>query len=299
MTDNRETLEIGESGRLDKRLSERLDASRNQLQQLIENGKATVNNRVVTTKSHTVHAGDRVEFDTESLTRKQRPPEAEDGPLSVLFEDDHILAVNKPSGTIVHPTENTRTGTLVNRILAHYPDQRSFDRAGLVHRLDKGTSGVLLVGRSEPAIDGLKKQFKKRSINKRYRAILDGRLDDSTVKIDVPVGRDPGNPVLRTATPDGKKAVTELHVAATTKTRSAVYCHPISGRTHQIRVHCQYLGHPIVGDEKYNGPEAERLMLHAETIEFNHPVQGRTVTITAELPEEVDNSWQKIRPPSS
>lgn len=298
MTVEIRNLTVETADRLDKFLARELNYSRSRLQKAIESGEVTVDGETIEDKSHRVSPGDPVRINLGSIDDPQAPPEPEEGPLTIHFEDDQILAVEKPAGMVVHPNPNTRTGTLVNRILHHYPEQSSFERAGLIHRLDRGTSGIVLVGRTEKAIKALKQQFKQRSVKKQYRAVLGGVLEDDTIKVDVPIGRDPQNPMLRTAAPEGKKAVTELDVMGRANGKSAVVCRPVTGRTHQIRVHCRYLNAPVLGDKKYNGPAAERLILHAETIEFNHPDTAQSISLTSEIPEEVRNQWLEICPSS-
>lgn len=287
-------IEVGDSGRLDKRLAEQVELSRSKVQDRILSGNVDVNGVTVTDKSERVETGDvlLIEFEPEDTGEDRLEPDP--GPLTVLHEDETVLAVEKPAGMVVHPNPKTRTGTLVNRIITHFPEQVELDRAGLVHRLDKGTSGVILFGRTRPAVAGLKEQFKDRTVKKTYCAILGGRLDDESVKIDVPVGRDSDNPMLRQASPGGKRAVTVIERVASKNDRTAVRCYPSTGRTHQIRVHCNYINCPIVGDNKYNGPDAERLMLHAKTIEFNHPIEGNQLEVSSDLPEEVLQPWLEI-----
>ncbi len=296
MTSNRE-VSVREEGRLDKQLAREIDCSRSQIQTLIENEKVKLNGDIVTDKSHKVNRKSIIEVEKESPA-EWGPLNPHKGPLEILHEDEHLLAVNKPSGLLVHPTSKEKHETLANRIVHYYSRQKNIGpprRAGLVHRLDRGTSGVILAGRTEEAIKYLKEQFHDRSVRKTYRAIVDGPLDDESILIDVPVGRHRHNPTLRQARPDGKHAETVVKRVATGSSRSAIMCRPKTGRTHQIRVHCQYIGHPIIGDDKYGLSSKERLMLHAESITLEHPERNKPITVSAEPPPEVMKPWNALK----
>lgn len=297
---DRKTVILQEDGRLDRVLARSADRSRSQIQQLIKKGDVQIDGEPVTDKSMTVNQGTSVLLPVESRD-SSGPVPPEDDPLDVLYEDEYLLVLDKPSGVLVHPTSHQRTGTLVNRILHHYPEQKNVgepDRAGLVHRLDRATSGVLIVARDEPSLTALKDQFRERTVQKEYRAVLVGEFSDDRLKIDVPIARDPDNPTLRRAHPTGKPAVTILNREGSRNGRSAVWCHPRTGRTHQIRVHMKYLGHPIVGDAKYHRATDDRLMLHAESIEFIHPVTDNSLHVISDPPEEVLRAWNDACPSS-
>jgi 23S rRNA pseudouridine1911/1915/1917 synthase len=295
MTNTKDIL-LTEKGRLDKQIANNIDLSRSRIQQLIKDGKIRLEGNVITDKSRIVSSNTTIEIDRNSLNeRTELQPKK--GPLTVLYEDETILALYKPSGLLVHPTSNEPLDTLANRILFHYPDQANVgptERAGLVHRLDRGTSGVILVGRTEEAYENLKNQFRRRSVKKTYQALVKGRVEDESILVDVPVGRHPGNPTLRHATPEGKEATTKIKTIATNQQISALKCFPKTGRTHQIRVHCEYLGHQILGDKKYGNNSKERLMLHAETIEFRHPKTDDFLSISADTPPEVNQLWTSL-----
>lgn len=291
------TVVLSEPGRLDRELARLVDFSRNRVQSLIEDGGVMVDGETVTDKSYSVEPDTTVSY-TVPDPRAEKAPGPEEGPLDVLHEDEGLLVLDKPSGIIVHPAPSHRAGTLVNRILHHYPEQANVgepERAGLVHRLDRGTSGVLLVARSEEVLSALKDQFRARTVTKKYQAVVRGNFDDESVRIEVPIGRDPRNPTLRRADPEGKRAVTVVEKQGDRDGRSALECRPRTGRTHQLRVHLKYLGHPILGDVKYNGPPGERLMLHAKSIEFIHPLTDNSLRVEADTPDEVSQLWNEIR----
>ncbi len=297
-----ENISVERRERIDKYLASQLNLSRSRIQKIITAGKVLLNNSPVRDKSQLVKPDDslQVELPDEIHSNRVRP---EDKPLSVLYEDEYLLAVDKPSGIIVHPVRHPSagddlvSGTLVNRLLYHYPELKQVggsERAGLVHRLDRGTSGVLLVARSTEVLLRLQEQFKKRSVRKKYRAICGGRMDEPRIRVEVPLARDPGNPLLRCADAEGKRAVTTFEKRGEDSTRVALDCKPVTGRTHQIRVHASYIDLPIIGDNKYAGRAADRLMLHAQAIEFNHPINNEKVRIKSNSPEVFEQLWQEI-----
>lgn len=289
------TIEITESGRLDKVLATRIDFSRSKIQQLISQGKVFVEGQKCTNKSKVI--------DNKTIQLKYSPMKRSDSihpenkPLEILYEDEYILAVYKPSGLLVHPTSSQNSNTLVNRLIYEYPELTEVGephRAGLANRLDKGTSGVLLVARNTDILNHLKKQFKERSIEKKYLAIANGILDEDKIKIEVPIKRDSSNPTLREAHPEGKQSITVIRKQGYSEGKSALLCFPKTGRTHQLRIHCKYLGHPILGDQKYRGDNYSRLMLHSSSIQFTHPRTGERIKVESEPPEEVEQLWRKI-----
>lgn len=282
--------------RLDVVLAGSLPYSRSRLQAWIEAGRVRVDDVTVTRKSERLRPGQSVEV-TVPPRKAREGVVPESGPLEVLYEDETVLAVEKPPGMLVHPTANERSGTLVNRLLFHYPELAEVGeshRGGLVHRLDRPTSGLLLVARTESALRTLKDQFRRRQVKKTYRAVLEGDLRDGSVEVQVPLGRHPDNPVLRSADPSGKYASTEIERAGGSPDRTAVYCYPETGRTHQIRIHARYLGHPVVGDDKYGSGGEERLMLHAEALCFEHPRESRSITVRSARAEEALPPWDEL-----
>ena len=235
--------------------------------------------------------------------------EPEDVPLVVLYEDAHVLAVDKPPGMVVHPAPGARRGTLVNA-LAHrlgvLAGVGPADRPGIVHRLDRDTSGVLLVARTAPALEALARQFRERSVEKRYLAIVRGRVAKASGTIDQPIGRHPRE--RKRMSVHGQRArtaVTRWQVLERFAAATLVRLAPETGRTHQLRVHLAALGHPVLGDEVYGRGRATRAAppelacsrqaLHAEELRFVHPVSGERVVVRAALPRDLEDVLARLR----
>ncbi len=297
-----ETLVVDQTDRIDKYLASQLPHSRSLIQDFIKQGRVFEGGVPVNDKSLTVEKGDSIEvvFPDNDSEGDIKP---EGKPLEVLYKDEYLLAVNKPSGIIVHPagvagSKNARfSGTLVNRLLYYYPRLAEVDsrrRAGLVHRLDKGTSGVILVARQDKILKQLQDQFKQKLVDKTYRAISCGQLSETSVQVEVPLGPKNNNPLLRQPDPAGKSATTKFIKKGAGVGRVALKCLPVTGRTHQIRVHLNYLNLPVLGDKKYGGEPAERLMLHAEKIEFTHPVKSEKILVNSSPPEVFEKRWTSL-----
>ncbi|MBS1830035.1 MAG: RluA family pseudouridine synthase [Acidobacteria bacterium] len=287
-------IEQGGAGkRLDHFLKEQFaERSRAQLQEWIRDGKVLVNGLVVKA-GHLLKAGDWV-----GVTPAERPgltARAEDLPVAVLYEDDAVIAVNKPAGMVVHAGAGVHSGTLVNALLHHFGSLSSAggeDRPGIVHRLDKQTSGVLLVARNDAAHQKLAAQFAGREVEKTYIALVEGVVKKDSGRIDKPIARDPVKRVKMTARLDrGRAAWSEYRVTRRFAKHTLVEVKIGTGRTHQIRVHLSSIGHPVAGDRLY-GAAAEvghdRFFLHAWRIRFTSPGTGKLVTIEAPLPGELE-----------
>jgi 23S rRNA pseudouridine1911/1915/1917 synthase len=290
--------EVGE--RLDKALAARLETlSRAQVQTLIRDGLVTVDGRPVKA-SYRIEGGE--------VARVRIPlPEGNQGPkpepivLDVLYEDENIVAINKPAGMVVHPAYGHTSGTLVNAALARWPQIEAFsepERAGIVHRLDKDTSGVILVAKTAAALESLRAQFKARAVEKRYLALVEGMPDTPDGLIDAPIGRDPSQRKRMAVVRDGREAVTEYHVRETYADFSLVEVLPQTGRTHQIRVHLAFIGHPVVGDTVYGrrrqSTKLKRHFLHAASLTFARPDTGEPITVEAPLPAALQNILDKL-----
>ena len=228
----------------------------------------------------------------------------QDLPLDVVFEDDAVVVVNKPSGLTVHPGAGQPDGTLANALAWHLkdlPELGGSDRPGIVHRLDKETSGILVVARTELAQRRLSAAFAERTVGKTYLATVHGIPRDAAGHIDAPIGRMPNHRTKMTVREGGRDAQTGWKVAEAMPRHALVRCHPRTGRTHQIRVHLKHLGHPIVGDGLYGMPghpgedATARLMLHAHRLEFPHPTSGERVAFEAPLPPEYEATLAALR----
>lgn len=226
---------------------------------------------------------------------------AQEMPLHVIFEDPHFLVIDKPIGLVVHPGAGIKDGTLVNALLYHYPELAKLPRAGVVHRLDKDTSGLMVVARSIKAHTHLVQALSQRVVKRTYRAIVNGDLS-TPGKVDAPIGRDPNHRIKMAVVETGKHAVTHYSILERFGEQTYVECRLETGRTHQIRVHMAHIGHPLVGDQTY-GPHArlprylseqdktklknfKRQALHAVELSFIHPAREEVLTFTSALPED-------------
>ena len=266
--------------RLDRALAAQVtEFSRSYLQQLIEAGLVQVNRKAVTKTAAKVKVGDEITVELQPTPQSQAfKPETM--ALEVVFEDEHVLVINKPAGLVVHPAPGNWSGTLLNGLLAYSPHAAQVPRAGIVHRLDKDTSGLMVVARSRQAMDALVKAIAARDVSRQYFAIAHKTWPWNQLKeVNAPIGRDPRNR-LRMAVVDlthqsGKVARTDFELLANSQVACWVRCILHTGRTHQIRVHMAHIGHPVVADAVYGGgPMADmaRQALHACRLAFTHPV---------------------------
>lgn len=296
------TLVVEQSGeRLDKWLAARLpEHSRNEVQRWIDAGLVMRAGRPLKA-SYKVGAGDTITIEAPPVEDYDVAPEPI--PLDVLYEDADLLVINKPAGMVVHPAAGNWHGTLVNAVLYHCPDLTGVggaQRPGIVHRLDKDTSGLILVAKNDAAHRTLQAQFKARQVQKTYLALVYGQMTPEKQEINAAIGRDRRERKRMAVAPasQGRPAATRCEVLASyrggsTRERfSLLACHPLTGRTHQIRVHLAHVHHPIVGDEVYGNrrrpPVAcPRQFLHAHRIRFRLPATGQEVEFTAALPEDL------------
>ena len=277
--------------------------SRAALQRAFEAGLVRRNGRVMA-KSDEVTAGETLEFVLPEVVPTELNPVAI--PLNVLYEDEHLLAVNKAAGMVVHPGGGTGEDTLVHALLAHCAGGRSgvggIERPGIVHRLDKGTSGVLLVAKNDAAHRGLSEQFAGRQLRKEYLALVAGVPRLRSGMIERAISRHPVHRERMTVGEGGRPARTDWEIVEAFGGRAAlVRCRIHSGRTHQIRVHLKSIGHPLIGDTTYGWkadphlPDPGRVMLHAERIAFLHPVTARPLDLRAPLPADFTNLLATLR----
>lgn len=280
-----------EGTRADRFLAEKLgEFSRTGAKKLIEGGWVEVNNQSIK-PSYIVRAGDQVEIEFPPSESKRAGPQPI--PLDILYEDDEIIVVNKPAGLVTHHSPGHPRDTLVNGLLYHCELAESDDptRPGIVHRLDKETSGVIVAVKTERAYNDLVQQFKSGEVEKRYITLVHGILEEDEGLIAMPIGRDRfRRQRMQVTSRDGKRALTEFVVLKRLKDKTLVEVRPKTGRTHQIRVHFSHIGHPIVGDIKYGKRKAAsregRLMLHAEELAIWHPRTGKRMRFSAPLPPE-------------
>ncbi|HRE03148.1 MAG TPA: RluA family pseudouridine synthase, partial [Ilumatobacteraceae bacterium] len=271
--------------RLDRIVALLTDASRSDAAALVAAGGASVNGSVVVSGKVRVAVGDVVEIDPSELPSKALPVGDASIEVAVLYADDDVIVVDKPSGLVVHPGHGHPDGTLVNALLARFPDMAEVGdpfRPGIVHRLDVGTSGVMVVARSAVAYDSLVAALSSRSVARTYNTLVWGHLDSPKGLIDAPIGRDHRDPLRMAVVIDGKPARTRYRTVETYVDPTEVAlleCQLETGRTHQIRVHLAAAGHPVVGDGQYGGQRsaitAHRPFLHAASLGFTHPVTGQ------------------------
>jgi 23S rRNA pseudouridine1911/1915/1917 synthase len=295
-----------EGQRLDRALSELFpDHSRSALARLIEDGHVLLDTNEVRKTSHRVSSG-------QTVTVEFPPPSpssvaSQDLPLHILFDDADLVVVDKPAGLVVHPAAGHADGTLVNALLFHVPTLSGIGgeiRPGIVHRLDKDTSGVMVIAKNDAAHRKLAANWNSEHVRKEYLAIVYGTPDPDRGTIDAPIGRDPRDRKRMAVVPSGRRAVTDFEVVERLRYSSLVRCRLRTGRTHQIRVHLKHLGHPIIGDPLYSGPQwkgipdkqlqkalaaIDRQMLHAAKL----TIDGRT--FEAEVPEDMRSVLNALR----
>lgn len=285
--------------RLDSYIAKKDESlSRSMIQKLLEESKITVNGNVVKA-SYKVQVGDRIQIEIEPP--KEVKLEAQDIPIDIIYEDDDIIVVNKPKGLVVHPANGNPDGTLVNAIMAICKDSLSGIggelRPGIVHRLDKDTSGLLIVAKNDKAHINMSEQIKDRKVKKTYIALVRGTITENEATINMPIGRSTKDRKKMAVTKNGKEAITHFKVLNRYTTSKASYTlleiKIDTGRTHQIRVHMAEIGHPVVGDMVYSNGKNEfgviGQCLHAKKLEFCHPITGKEMSFEAPLPEYFEN----------
>jgi 23S rRNA pseudouridine1911/1915/1917 synthase len=291
--------------RLDRVVALVTGRSRAEAAGLVDEGAVRLDGQQVTTRAHRVVEGDSLEVDVPDL-----PPDVElrgDAavPVPVVHEDEHLLVVDKPAGLVVHPGAGQASGTLVHGLLARYPEMRDVgqpDRPGIVHRLDKGTSGLMLVARTEVAYETLVAMLAAREVDRRYRTLVWGTVASPTGMVDAPVGRSSRDRTRMAVTVTGKPARTRYEVLRTFHEPVEVTelrCRLETGRTHQIRVHLASIGHRVVGDGRYGGERQslpmERPFLHAEQLALDHPVTDEPLAFTSPLPDDLATVLASLR----
>ena len=292
-------LEEQKGDRIDKVISA-LDEewSRTQVQQWIKDGNALVNGQVVKT-NYKCAINDLIEITIPDPEPLDVIPEEMD--LDIYYEDTDVLVVNKPRGMVVHPAPGHLTGTLVNGLMAHCKDLSGINgvlRPGIVHRIDKDTSGLLMVAKNDMAHESLVNQLVEKSVTRKYKAIVHGVIPHDFGTIDAPLGRDPKDRQSMTVVDDGKHAVTHFHVLERYTNFTLVECQLETGRTHQIRVHMKYIGYPLAGDPKY-GPkktlDIDGQALHAGILGFVHPRTQEYLEFEAPIPSDFESLLEQLR----
>lgn len=285
-------LEITENQageRIDRFLADSQDLTRSFLQKILKEGEVIVNGKSVKA-NYKLRKGDRIEFEIPEAVEPDIV--AEDIPLSILYEDADVLVVDKPKGMVVHPAAGHYSRTLVNAVMYHCKGELSgingVLRPGIVHRIDRDTTGSIIICKNDMAHNEIARQLKEHSINRRYRAIVTGVLKDEEGTIEGAIGRDKKDRKKMAITADGKPAVTHYRVLQRFKHYTYVECVLETGRTHQIRIHMASIGHPLLGDEVYGRRsdkyKCEGQCLHAMTLGFHHPRTGEYIEVNAPLP---------------
>ena len=295
-----ELLRPAEDGqRIDAFLAESLpDLSRTRIQRLIADGRVTVDAERVR-PSHRLTAGQAVAVALPEPVSDALEPQP--ALLPVVHEDDDLVVIDKPPGLTVHPAAGQADGTLANALLAHYPEVEGVGgpgRAGIVHRLDKGTSGLLVVAKNETAHASLAAQFKDRLVSKRYVGLVVGAPSEARAVIEAPLGRHPRQRQRMAVVSDGRPAATPYRVLECYRGYTLVEASPKTGRTHQVRVHFASIRHPLAGDPTYGRrhPELDRQFLHAAFLAFRHPGSGETAEFRSELPPDLRRFLQSLEP---
>ena len=291
--------------RLDAFLASQIEGwSRARLQKLIENEDVLVNRRV-SKPAYKLREGDELEIELTAPPTTDFAPEHI--PIDIVYEDDTLVVVNKPAGLVVHPAAGSPSGTLANALAYHFqqlPERGSGVRPGIVHRLDRDTSGLLVVAKTEAALENLSDQFRDRTVFKSYVALAHGRVSPDSGKIDQPLARDPSNRTRMAVVRGGRNALTLYRVRRSFDRFTLLDVELKTGRTHQIRVHLAWIKHPVVGDETYGGGRdntiqdprlraqvrnLNRHFLHAEKLAFTHPKPNELVTFESPMPPELMN----------
>lgn len=294
------SLQAEEKGvRIDKYLSEHSELTRSRIQQLIEQGKVLVNGEA-TKSNYKLCGNEEISVDYEDLSELE--VEAQDIPLDIRYEDQDVIVINKPRGMVVHPANGNQSGTLVNALLYHCKDLSGINgvlRPGIVHRIDKDTTGLLIVAKNDQAHLSLSKQLQDKTVNRLYYALVHGTFSHDYGVIDAPIGRDETDRQKMAVTEkNSKPARTHFRVIERFANYTLVECRLETGRTHQIRVHMRYIEHPLVGDEKYGYRKTMKVggqLLHAHQLEFIHPRTKEKIVVEAPLPADFTMVLEQLR----
>jgi 23S rRNA pseudouridine1911/1915/1917 synthase len=283
--------------RLDKVLVQMApEFSRSYLQGLIERGHVWVDGRRADVVARKVRAGMQLRLELVP-TDESRAFTPQALALDIVFEDAHLVVLNKPAGLVVHPAPGNWSGTLLNGLLAHHAGAAMLPRAGIVHRLDKDTSGLMVVGKTLPAVTALSRAIAAREVQRHYLALVHGHVAPAEQSIEAAIGRDPVSRIRMAVVPGGKPARTDVRCLAQRDGYSALACKLHSGRTHQIRVHLAWRGHPLVSDPLYGGAPGLGLLrqgLHARQLGLRHPISGQDLAFDAQPPADFAAAWSLV-----
>jgi 23S rRNA pseudouridine1911/1915/1917 synthase len=288
---------IEAGARLDQYLAALLpEFSRSRVQRLIDDGHVRVNDRPARASTR-LHAGDRLRWEVPEAVPSHLEGEPMD--LRVLFEDGDLVVIDKPAGLVVHPGPGHATGTLVHGLLgrgAGWSTIGGEERPGIVHRLDRDTSGLMVVARNDAAHRELARQLQQRIMTREYRAIVVGEVAEPAARIEAPIGRDPKHRQRMAVIAGGREAITEFRRLALAPGHTLLEVSLGTGRTHQIRVHMAYIRHPVLGDAVYGRPSSliGRPALHAQSLTFRHPRTGKTMTFESAPPEDFEAAWNSL-----
>ena len=286
--------------RLDSYISKsNLDLSRSMVQKLIKENRVFVNGKNEK-ESYKIKVNDNITIQIEEP--KSSKLEAQDIPLNIIYEDNDIIVINKPKGMVVHPGNGNPDNTLVNAVLAHCKGSLSGIggeiRPGIVHRIDKDTSGLIIVAKNDKSHINLSEQIKNHEVTKIYTALVKGNISEDEATIDMPIGRDKKDRKKMSVTRDGKEAVSHIKVVKRYGNYTLIRVKIDTGRTHQIRVHMAKIGHPVVGDEVYSSGKNEfgvkGQMLHSTILKFKHPISGKEIMLEAPLPQYFEDVLRKL-----
>ena len=286
--------------RLDSYISKsNLDLSRSMVQKLIKENRVFVNGKNEK-ESYKIKVNDNITIQIEEP--KSSKLEAQDIPLNIIYEDNDIIVINKPKGMVVHPGNGNPDNTLVNAVLAHCKGSLSGIggeiRPGIVHRIDKDTSGLIIVAKNDKSHINLSEQIKNHEVTKIYTALVKGNISEDEATIDMPIGRDKKDRKKMSVTRDGKEAVSHIKVVKRYGNYTLIRVKIDTGRTHQIRVHMAKIGHPVIGDEVYSSGKNEfgvkGQMLHSTILKFKHPISGKEIMLEAPLPQYFEDVLSKL-----
>ena len=285
--------------RIDKYLIDKLSMSRSKLQKMINNGNVLVNGNPVK-NSYIVKVDDEISIDENYDDEIKTVPE--NIPLDIIYEDEYLLVVNKPSGMVVHPAPGNYSGTLVNALMYHCNNLSNVNseiRPGIVHRIDADTSGLLVIAKNDDVHNNLAEQIKNHTVVRKYIALVWGVINEDSATIDAPIGRDKNNRKKMCITADNsKEAITHIKVLKRYNNATLIECKLETGRTHQIRVHMEYINHPVVNDPVYGNKKLLDSdfgqMLHAKTLGFIHPITNEYLEFNSNVPEEFTKLEEKF-----